>query len=258
MTGVRVAATGVLTAWGEGLTALPEDARAAAGGRRVMPLRMAAPPGERFRRATRECRLGVAAVEALCREGVLARERLAGGDTALVYVTAAAYGASNRGFVEAAAGGALHFPYTAPSAVPAEVAIEYGLTGRYAIFVGGATATIDALWHAARLVGTGVCARALVLAVETFAECADLWQRARWVVGLPLVEGAACVVLEPASGRPAPAVVAARWSDEARRRSGEMLACEPLVALALAAAAGEETVAVSGVWRGDRATIAWR
>jgi hypothetical protein len=258
MTDVRVAATGVLTAWGEGVSALPADARAAADGRRVLPLEMAGSPGERFRRATRECRLGVAAVEALCRGGGYTRDTLAGGDTALVYVTAAAYGASNRQFVEAETGGALHFPYTAPSAVPAEVAIEYGLTGRYAIFIGGATATIDALWHAARLVATGSSARALVLAVETFDECADLWQRARWLIGRPLVEAAACVVLAPGPARPAAAAVAARWRDAARRRAGETLACEPLVALALAGAAGEATLAISGAWRGDRAAIAWR
>ena len=135
----RVLGVGLLTGWGAGVAALPEDARRAAGERRVVSA--ATPPlaGERFRRATRECLLGVAAVEAALRESGLDRAAVAGPRTALVYVTAAAYGASNSSFIgagtarparaegglsEMRSGSALYFPYTAPSAVPAEVAIE--------------------------------------------------------------------------------------------------------------------------------------
>jgi hypothetical protein len=236
--GATVAAVGLLTPWGEGIAALPADARAAAGGRRVVALARPALLGERFRRATRECLLGVAAVEALLRETGLTREAIQGSETALIYVTAAAYGAANVQFIGAGAAGALHFPYTAPSAVPGEVAIEFVLTGPYVILIGGAAATLAALRQAARLLASGRCRRALVLAVETFAECEDLWARARGLVRPPLVEAAACALLVP-SAAPAPAAPAA-WDAGlealARRRAGETLACAPLVALALSRA----------------------
>src|SRR5207247_999378 len=137
------------------------------------------PACERFRRATRECLLGVAAVEAALGESGLSRAAGAGPRTALVYVTAAAYAASNKAFIEGA-GTTLHFPYTAPSAVPAEVAIEYGLTGGYVMLVGGAAAAADARWQAGTLLAAGRADTAPVLAVETFDECADLWARGRW------------------------------------------------------------------------------
>jgi len=205
--GTRVAGVGLLTGWGEGPGALPADAARAAGGRDVVALAPPAVGGERFRRATRECLLGIAAVEALLREAGLGREDIRGPATALVYATAAAYGASNVAFVEASAAeasgekgrmaGPLHFPYTAPSAVPGEVAIEFGLTGPYVILLGGATAAIDALWQATRLLEGGGSERALVLAVETFAGCAPLWARGRRLVRGPLVEAAACALLVP-------------------------------------------------------------
>ena len=156
MRGAAVAGVGLLTGWGEGAAALPADARAAARGRRVVTLARPALAGERFRRATRECLLGVAAVEALLRDTGLARATLRGSDTALLYVTAGGYGASNVEFAagETGTGGALHFPYTAPSAVPGEVAIEFGLTGAYSILIGGATATLDA-----RALARGAAAR---------------------------------------------------------------------------------------------------
>ena len=49
----RVAAVGMLTGWGEGAAALPEDARRAAGERHVLTLARPALDGGRFRRATR-------------------------------------------------------------------------------------------------------------------------------------------------------------------------------------------------------------
>lgn len=259
MSGVGVAGVGILTGWGEGTAALPADAVIAAAGRRVVAAAAPVLDGERFRRATRECRLGVAAVDAALRQANLAREAVGGGDTALVYVTAAAYGAANRGFIEAS-GGTLHFPYTAPSAVPAEVAIEFGLCGAYVILIGGAATTVEALGHAAGLVARGACQRALVVAVETFEECEALYARGRWLARGPLVEAAACAVLGPGDARVAlgPGRAPSDREMEARRRAGETLAVGPLIALALALEAGGGPAAVSGRWRGSRVTLQWR
>jgi hypothetical protein len=262
-----------MTGWGDGVSALPADARAAAGGRRVVPLPRPALAGERFRRVTRECLLGVAAVEALLRDAGLAREDIHGSGTALLYATAGAYGASNLAFVAGAAGtehsvgglrkerpgsvasSTLHFPYTAPSAVPGEVAIEFGLTGAYEILIGGAAATIDALWRATELLARGRCARALVLAVETFEECEDLYARGRWLVGAPLVESAACALLIPGrlGAAYAPALDPSPLEVLARAHAGETLACAPLIALALAREAGDtDRASLTGEWRRRR------
>ena len=302
----RVSGVGLLTGWGRGTAALPVDARIAAGGRRVIPL--ATPPrdGDRFRRATRECVLGVAAVQAAAADAGLSLDALRGPETALVYATAAAYGASNRRFIEfigagaarpartegglteagtgsassstvgsapgAASGSAVgsasgsgpgstpgsgvYFPYTAPSAVPAEVAIEYGLRGGYVILVGGATACVEAVWQAATLLGAGRCTRALVLTVETFTECEDLWARGRWAVPGPLVEAAACALLEgDGDVRYGIADLPAPLEALATRRAGETLSCSPLVGLALARQAGNTRAHVTGHWRGRRAGV---
>ena len=90
----------------------------------------------------------MAAVDATLGQAGLGRDNVAGARTAMIYVTAGAYGASNRSFIEGA-GGTLHFPYTAPSVVPAEVAIESALRVPYVVVIGGAGATVDALWQAA-------------------------------------------------------------------------------------------------------------
>ena len=275
MTGARVEAVGVLTGWGEGVDALPVDARTAAAGRAVIPLARPSLDGERFRRATRECLLGVAAVDAMLRDGGLERQAIRGGGTGLVFVTAAAYGASNAEFVGAGAArsaagaeggltedrrgsvGTLHFPYTAPSVLPGEVAIEFGLTGAYVILIGGATATVDGLWQAARLLADARCERVLVLAVETFVECEPLWRRARWTLPGPLVESAACALLGPGATAPAYRTGASSGDLEraAEARAGRTLACAPLVALALARVAGGGTARLSGTWRGRTAAI---
>jgi 3-oxoacyl-(acyl-carrier-protein) synthase len=259
---VKLTAVGLLTGWGEGVDALPRDARQAAAGRDVIPAAAPGLDGERFRRATRECVLGVAAVQATLRQANFRPADIAGEGTALVYVTAAAYGASNRAFIEAAStregAGALHFPYTAPSAVAAEVAIEFGLTGPYIILIGGGTATVEALGQADRLLTQGAAQRALVLAVETFVECADLYSRARRLAGRPLVEAAACALLHP--GAPAlsagPATGASALDDVARRRAGETFACGPLIGLALACETGDDPWSLTGHWRGRRAALA--
>jgi beta-ketoacyl synthase-like protein len=253
-----VHAVGVVTGWGDGIQALPDDADRAAAGALVVPIPTPVRTGDRYRRATRECLLGIAAVEALLRELDSSAEVIAGDRTALVYVTAAAYASSNRRFIEDRGTSALGFPYTAPSAVPAEVAIEFRLTGSYVILLGGATATVAALRHASRCIARGTADRALVLAVETFEDCADLIQRGRWLARGPFVEAAACALLvadEHAIDRmpaaPGP------FDDVARRRAGETLACAPLIALALACQRGEPAM-VGGAWRGRRATVECR
>jgi 3-oxoacyl-[acyl-carrier-protein] synthase III len=260
MSVARLEAVGVISGWGEGLGALPGEATRACAGQPSLMIKRPSLDGERFRRATRECLLGVAAVQAVLAKRGRSPRDIAGGSTALLYVTAAAYGASNRAFVEAApTAGTLHFPYTAASAVPAEVAIEFQLTGPYVIFVGGATATIEALAHAAVLIERGECERALVLAVETFRECEDLHARTRWLLARPLVEAAACAWLEPGEGRlrvtDAPA--ASTLARHARRRAGETLACEPLIALALGLESGDDRLHVTGEWRGRRLGLEW-
>jgi 3-oxoacyl-[acyl-carrier-protein] synthase III len=260
MAGVDLEAVGVITGWGEGLDALPADAAAASTGAATLAIGRPALTGERFRRATRECLLGVAAVQAvLARSGRQAGE-IAGPDTAFVYATAAAYGSSNRAFVEATpAAGTLHFPYTATSAVSAEVAIEFQLTGPYVIVVGGATATLEAIAHAARLVEREECERALVLSVESFQECEDLHARTRWLLHRPLVEAAACALLVPGEGRltTTDGATPSALAERARRRAGETLACEPLIALALGLESGDDRLHVTGEWRGRRLGLEW-
>lgn len=272
--GVRVAAVGLLTGWGAGAAALPGEARTAAAGRAVLPLARPALAGERFRRATRECLLGVEAVRATLADAGLDRAAIEGKGTALLFVTAGAYGSSNAGFIgasgasaarsvgglaeeRAGSGRTLHFPYTAPSALSGEVAIEFGVTGAYVILIGGAPAAIDALWQAGLLLSQGRCERALVLVVETFEECEALWRRARWTLPLPLVETAACALLVPGE---APAVYRAAAGPgpleaAVERRAGRTLAGAPLAALALARAAGEPVARLTGSWRGRTAGI---
>jgi len=320
---VAVEAVSVLTGWGQGTDALPANAAQAAGGRAVIPLGRPALDGDRFRRATRECLLGVAAVDALLRESGIDRDIIRGCSTALLYVTAAAYGSSNQAFIVAGAmrqartesgpiekpagsvvagamrqartesgpiekpagsvvagamrqarteggliekrpgsvlPGGTYFPYTAPSTMAGEVAIEFALTGPYGILIGGAAATIDALWQATRLIADGRCARALVLAVETFEECTDLYSRGRWLVKRPLVEAAACALLVPGARRVRYEVPRTPSALEtlARARAGETFACGPLIALALTRAAGAaDPVTLTGEWRGRRAGLYW-
>ena len=258
-----VVATGLVSGWGRGLEALPDRAEEAAAGRPVIAIEGPVVVGDRFRRASRECLLAVAAVEETLQSGI-PREVLAGNRTALLYATLSAYGASNRAFIEGARATSLHFPYTAPSAVPAEVAIEFGITGPYVIFLGGAPAALSALWYAGTLLAAAACDRALVLAVETFNECADLYARGRWLVGRPLVEAAVAVLLEPGAGvltyseaRSGRRVRASRSTG--RRRLGEAFACGPLVELGLARAtgAGPLDLSLTGAWRGTEAVLRW-
>src|SRR5262249_21279252 len=126
--------------------------RPAPGATPILALERPERPGDRFRRATRECLLALAAVDAMLEDGRASRAAIGGDRTALLYVTAAAYGASNREFIERR-GGVTHFAYTAPAVVPAEVAIEFGGTGAYRILIGGAAPPPPATAPAARRPG---------------------------------------------------------------------------------------------------------
>jgi beta-ketoacyl synthase-like protein len=165
--------------------------------------------GERFRRATRECLLAVAAVRAALADAGLAETSLAGARTGLVYASATAYAAANRLFLEDEGSTTLHFPYTAPSAVPAEVTIAFGIRGPYVNLMGGGPAALQALWYAARWLADSMADRVLVLAVETVHEVWDLFGRARRLYRRPVVEGAACLCLEPGGDAPL------RWASAA-------------------------------------------
>ena len=213
--------------------------------------------GDRFRRATRECLLALAAVDAMLEDGKASREAIAGERTALLYVTAAAYGASNRAFIERR-GGVMHFAYTAPAVVPAEVAIEFGVAGPYGILIGGAPATLRAIEQAARLLDAGTCDRALVLAVEIFEECADLYARHRRLYRWPLVETAACLWLERGGGELS--FESARGGRRAAGAAGagERFAAGPLADLRdWRAWATAGPVELSGRWRGEHARLHW-
>lgn len=194
--GLAVRGWGLLTGWGAGLQSLPTHAVAAAQGQRLLPVTTPTLASERLRRATRECLLGVAAVEAALDDSHLARHEVAGSRTALVYASASSYAAANWTFLTSGTENALHFPYTAPSAVPAEVTIQFGITGPYLTLLSGANAGLEALWQAATLLTTAQCDRVLVLGVETFQECVELYTTGRWLLGTPLLEAAACLILE--------------------------------------------------------------
>ena len=258
MRGPAIRAIGLITGWGVGAGAVPPDAVAAAGGRRVLSLERPALDPERFRRSPRECVLGVAAVAAMLEDAEEGPEAIAGEDTGFVFVTAAAYAASNRQHIEPR-GSKVYFPYTAPAAISGEVAIEYGIRGPYGILIGGSTAGADAIAHAAEMLEAGTCRRVLVLGVEIFEECADLYDRAGGLDG-PLVEAACGLWLEPGEG----ALTLSRGrgrrggSGGARRRLGEMLACEPLAALALHRASGRQgPVEIHAAWRGETTSLRW-
>jgi beta-ketoacyl synthase-like protein len=207
----RIRGVGLLTGWGEGVQAF-QGVRPDAG----LGLVAVATPslaGERFRRATRECRLAVAAVRAAIADAGLAEHALAGDRTGILYITATGYAAANRAFIEDEGSTTLHFPYTAPSAVPAEVTIELGIRGPYVTLMGGGTAALQGLWYAAHWLANAVADRVLLLAVEAVQEVLDLFVRARRLYAPPLVEGAACLLLEPGNHEPL------RWASATTSRT---------------------------------------
>jgi hypothetical protein len=153
--------------------------------------------GDRFRRATRECLLGVAAARAAVAAAGLPPDALAGPRTGILYVSATGYAPANRAFLEDEGSTTLHFPYTSPSAVPGEVTIDLGVRGPYVNVMGGGPATLQALGWAARWLTEGRADRVLLLAVEVLHEVRDLLGRARRLCPEPWVEGAAALLLEP-------------------------------------------------------------
>ena len=232
----------------------PADTRAPA---RILPLPRPNRAGDRFRRATRECLLALAAVDAMLEDGKVGREAIAGDRTALLYVTAAAYGASNRAFIERR-GGVMHFAYTAPAVVSAEVAIEFGITGAYGILIGGAPATLRAIEQSARLLERGRCDRALVLVVEIFEECADLYARHRRLDRRPLVETAACLWLERGEGDLRFEATRGAGAAAAPSRGAERFAAGPLADLReWLDRAPVGPLELSGRWRGEQARLRW-
>ena len=126
---------GLRTGWGDG----PPDQHSELpqGPRGLVPVSTPALQGERFRRATRECLLAVAATHAAVTDAGLDPAVLAGDRTGILYVSATGYAAANRAFLEDEASTTLHFPYTSPSSVPAEVTIEFGVRGPYKLSADG-------------------------------------------------------------------------------------------------------------------------
>jgi hypothetical protein len=186
-----------MTGWGVGLQPIPSHVHAEAAGRRLLPIPTPAIDDDRLRRATRECLLAIDCVhQTLCQHG-LTRTDLSGPRTAVVYASASAYAAANWAFLHADTSVATYFPYTAPSIVPGEVTISFNITGPFVSFLSGANAGLEALWHAVTLLVQDQCDRVLLLGIETFAECEDLFASSRWLLSLPLVETALCWLLEP-------------------------------------------------------------
>ncbi len=187
----------VMTGWGAGLQHIPPSARAEAAGRRLLPIPTPAIDDERLRRASRECLLAIDRVDQTLRQHGLARADLSGPRTATVYASASAYAAANWAFLHVDTSVATYFPYTAPSIVPGEVTISFHITGPHVSFLSGANAGLEALWHAVTLLAQDQCDRALILGIETFAECEALFTSGRWLLSSPLVETALCWLLEP-------------------------------------------------------------
>jgi len=187
----------VMTGWGAGLLPIPASACAQAAGQRLLPIPTPAIDDDRLRRATRECLLAIDRVDQLLCQHGLDRADLSGPRTAVVYASASAYAAANWAFLHADTSVAIYFPYTAPSIVPGEVTISYHITGPYVSFLSGANAGLEALWYAVTLLAQDQCDRALILGIETFAECEALFTSGRWLLSPPLVETALCWLLEP-------------------------------------------------------------
>jgi hypothetical protein len=139
------------------------------------------------------------------------------------------------------------------------VAIALGVCGPYAILLGGPPTTLRAIHHAAVLLESGACDRALVLAVEVFEECADLYARAGRLTAHPLVEAAACLWLEPGRGalhlEPGPP---RRPNAALRERLGETFSVEPLAALDFwRQRRTQGTLELAARWRGQSTRLTW-
>jgi Beta-ketoacyl synthase, N-terminal domain len=249
----RIRGVGLLTGWGEGVGALPAESPASPPALLTVPT--PALSGERFRRATRQCLLAAAAVRAALRDAGLAEDTLAGEGTGVLYVTATAYAGANRAFLEDEGSTTLHFPYTAPSAVPGEVTIEFGIRGPYVNLTGGGPAALHALWYAARWLAAGEADRVLVLGVETAHEVWDLFGRARRLYAPPIVEGAACLLLEPGPGPELAWASRTIWARRPGEAVGEVLDAVVAGQVPRLVAAGG---GARGAGRAERAALARR
>src|SRR5258705_8642106 len=128
-----------------------------------------------------------------------------------------------------------------------------GVTGRYGIVMGGGRATLRAIERGARLLAAGTCDGALVLAVEIFEECADLYPRHRRSYRWPLVETAACLWLERGAGAISFESARARGRAAGAAGPGERFAAGPLVELReWRARATGGPVEVAGGWPGGQ------
>lgn len=191
-----VRGSSLITAWGAGVHHLPVDAVAAAAGCPIIELPKSRVMENGLRRASRECVIAIQTVSQALDDSGLVREAIANPRTAVIYASASAYAAANWAFLHADESEAAYFPYTAPSAVPGEVTIAFGVTGPYISLLSGTNAGIEAMWQAATLLSQDQCDRVLVLGVETFADCADLYTSGRWLLSYPLVETAVCLIVE--------------------------------------------------------------
>jgi hypothetical protein len=211
--------------------------------------------GERFRRSTPECLLAAAAARAAVADADLPDGALAGHRTGVLYVTATAYATANREFLVNETSATLHFPYTAPSAVPGEVTIDLGLHGPYVTLMGGGPTALESLWWAARWLGEGLVDHVLVLAVETVQGVRDLAGKTHRLLGGALVEGAACLLLERGEGREAV------WASGAVRRCDADAAVAQVVDAVLAdcePSAVESTVGTLPIRRVEGVVFAHR
>ena len=112
------------------------------------------------------------------------------------------------------------------------------------------------MWQAAALLDAGACDRAVVLAVEIFDECADLFARARKLTRGPLVETAGCLWLEPGEG--ALVFESRRVAGRPAAAGGERLGAAPLAELdRWRADPARPPLALTGSWRGERARLVW-
>jgi hypothetical protein len=230
------------------------DGRPRPGGLRLVPT--PALDGDRFRRATRECLLAVAAVKQAVGDAGLPEAALAGSRTGILYVTASGYAAANHAFLVDGGSTTLHFPYTSPSAVPGEVTIELGIRGPYVNLMGGGTTALYGLWYAARWLADGIADRVLLLAVEAFQEVAALFARAGRLYREPLVEGACCLVLVPGTAGGSGLL---RWATAAPARGGSRDQVEAVLDGVLAGQRPgrvASTVTTGALGRAERAALA--
>jgi 3-oxoacyl-[acyl-carrier-protein] synthase II len=173
----------------------PRSSSAAPSSEGLTPARWTYAPA-RLMRMDRLCALALVACDAALADA--GAPALDGDATAVVFGTVYGCHATNEDYERSRAQGASPrlFAYTLPSSPTGEVAIHYRLRGPALTFASGATAPLDALDAARRLVADGRAARALVVA----ADVATPWL-ARVAPGAPARDVAAALVLERSGAR---------------------------------------------------------